>query len=322
MSDESVQISQRDVLILLYESLGGEQWNKQDNWGTNAPLTEWFGIREVDDDGNVLKIQLDDNNLSGSLPEQIGCLKNLKRLCMSRNKLVGSIPVSIAMLTSLEEIRLSNNFLEGEISSTLLHKLIDMRANGKSVMLFNNLGFTFPTEIENIKKIRKIDLSFCSMRGKIPDALGDIETLDELRLNENALEGSIPTSVVALICRMRLQKKRVELHDNNYGLALPEDIGDLDTEIEVLDLSDCSLSGRIPKSIGKLKQLVTVNLEKNKLEGTIPSTIGNIVALKRLKLLSNELDGPIPQSLSRCSNLQVLQLDEDMNSKPFECTCF
>ena len=50
---------------------------------------------------NVTEIQLDGNDLTGSIPESIGQLKALKLLSLSANHLNGSIPESIGQLTGL-----------------------------------------------------------------------------------------------------------------------------------------------------------------------------------------------------------------------------
>ncbi|XBH61802.1 hypothetical protein VPH35_116186 [Triticum aestivum] len=55
------------------------------------------------------------NNLSGSIPKDIGNLKLLESLDLSWNKLSGPIPPSMSNLKFLSSLNLSNNRLSGEI---------------------------------------------------------------------------------------------------------------------------------------------------------------------------------------------------------------
>lgn len=73
----------RDALIALYESTDGKAWKKNDNWGSTAPLSEWFGL-EVDDKERVVKIDLTDNNLRGTYlacPTETCCPLVMLRPC-------------------------------------------------------------------------------------------------------------------------------------------------------------------------------------------------------------------------------------------------
>ena len=62
-------------------------------------------------------------------------------------------------------------------------------------------------------------------------------------------------------------------------------------------LYDDTLSGMIPKNIGNLIQLDTLNLAFNKLSGEIPLGFGNLTNLNWLYLYLNQLSGIIPDSI-------------------------
>lgn len=57
--------SDREVLMLLYESTGGANWKNHKNWGTNVDVKQWHGVEKVSGDGRVEKLVLVDNNLRG-----------------------------------------------------------------------------------------------------------------------------------------------------------------------------------------------------------------------------------------------------------------
>ena len=65
------------------------------------------------------KLYLHQNQLSGSIPEQIFSLSNLTSLYINHNNLVGTIPENINELESIERLRLQNNNLSGLIPETI-----------------------------------------------------------------------------------------------------------------------------------------------------------------------------------------------------------
>ena len=118
-------IPERRVLEFIYEAAGGDDWTRNDNWGTNADVGTWYGV-EVDGEGSVVAISLPDNNLKGEIAAQLGALEFLERLNLEGNALSGELPVSIAA-QPLTELRLSGNSgLTAEIGGQIRRGLSDL----------------------------------------------------------------------------------------------------------------------------------------------------------------------------------------------------
>ncbi|PRQ30201.1 putative non-specific serine/threonine protein kinase [Rosa chinensis] len=83
------------------------------------------------------------------------------------------------------------------------------------------------------------------------------------------------------------------------------------TLLTIIDFSSNSLAGEIPKEIGSLVQLGTLNLSMNQLSGNIPSNIGNLKLLESLDLCQNQLSGKIPQSIYSLTFLSHLNLSHN-----------
>ena len=64
---------------------------------------------------NTTVLNLGGNELTGSIPSEIGNLTNLTYLNLTTNQLTGSIPSEIGNLTNLTSLNLSNNQLIGSI---------------------------------------------------------------------------------------------------------------------------------------------------------------------------------------------------------------
>ena len=80
-----------DGLKALYDATNGDNWHRNDNWLTDAPLSEWYGVT-IDFDGRVSELNLNHNGLNGELPSALGNLTNLKALNLRVNRITGRIP--------------------------------------------------------------------------------------------------------------------------------------------------------------------------------------------------------------------------------------
>ena len=67
----------RTALAALYNATNGSSWQDDTNWLSNRPLGEWHGV-STDADGRVADLRLDGNQLSGSIPSELGNLANLE----------------------------------------------------------------------------------------------------------------------------------------------------------------------------------------------------------------------------------------------------
>ena len=108
----------RASLVALYNATGGANWTNNTNWLTTAPIGQWHGVT-TDGNGRVTNLDLNDNQLSGTIPTQLGNLANLEELLLTRNQLTGTIPAELGSLANLEWLRLNNNQLTGEIPAEL-----------------------------------------------------------------------------------------------------------------------------------------------------------------------------------------------------------
>ncbi|GKT26705.1 hypothetical protein ADUPG1_013448 [Aduncisulcus paluster] len=70
-------------LELLYEETNGDEWTHNDGWLSDDDYCEWYGV--TCEDGVLRHLLLQDNNLVGTVPEEIGCLTELKTLYLSHN---------------------------------------------------------------------------------------------------------------------------------------------------------------------------------------------------------------------------------------------
>ena len=114
----------REALVALYNAADGENWNRSDNWLSDAPLGEWEGVT-TNDDGRVTKLLFIGNNIGGELPAELGSLSNLTHLLLGGGGLSGELPAELGSLSNLRTLELAGNYqLSGCVPSSLEDRLV------------------------------------------------------------------------------------------------------------------------------------------------------------------------------------------------------
>ena len=284
----------RAALIALYNATGGPNWEGNNNWLSDVPISEWSGVT-TGDNGRVTGLNLGGNQLSGEIPPELGNLANLKLLYLNANQLSGEIPPELGNLANLELLYLAENQLSGEIPPEL-----DNLANLKWLRLEGNqLSGGIPPELDNLANLELLYLAENQLSGEIPPELGNLANLIELYLAGNQLSGEIPPELGNLA-----NLKSLVLSRNQLSGEIPPDLANLDR----LHLSWNQLTGEIPPELDNLANLKWLGLEGNQLSGEIPPELGNLANLEGLHLEGNQLSGEIPPELGNLANLIELFL--------------
>ena len=307
VSGAAVQVANDDraALLTLYNATGGPNWANNQNWASDEPLDQWYGVT-TDGAGRVTELDLDGNHLSGEIPRELGDLSNLTRLFLDGNQLTGPIPPELGDLSNLTRLFLFGNRLSGEIPPELgdLSNLTRLFLDG------NQLTGPIPPELGDLSNLTHLFLFGNHLSGEIPRELGDLSNLTLLFLDDNRLTGPIPPELGDLSNLTRLF-----LFGNRLSGEIPRELGDL-SNLTLLFLDDNRLTGPIPPELGDLSNLTRLFLDDNQLTGPIPPELGNLSNLTRLFLDDNQLTGPIPPELGNLSNLTHLFLDDNQLTGP------
>ncbi len=252
-------LADREILETLFDATGGDDWTRRDEWMTDTPLGEWHGVT-TDDEGHVVELALEANNLRGRLPGELARLGALRLLNLAFNSLEGSIPRNWANAATLEVLRLDSNLLEGPIPSELgaLSRLTRLG------LFENRLTGTIPRELGSLSRLTQLDLLGNRLEGTIPRELGALSNLETLRISRNRLTGRIPPELGNL--------SRVEviwMDANRLEGEIPPELGNL-SSVRFLYLGYNNMSGSIPPEMGNLPSLTDLGLDGLGLTGTIP----------------------------------------------------
>ncbi|XP_077225787.1 uncharacterized protein LOC143858990 [Tasmannia lanceolata] len=112
---------------------------------------------------------------------------------------------------------------------------------------------------------------------------------------------------------------KLDLSNNTLFGTIPSTIGNL-TSLAKLHLHFNKLSGLIPREIGDLKNMVDLQMSNNLLNGSIPSTLVNLTNLLTLCLDRNWLFGPIPREIGNLKNMVDLRLYNNLLDGPIPST--
>lgn len=241
----TAQVLEQDSLALVafYNSTGGPNWDNNSNW-LSGPVSTWYGITVEGD--RVIEISLYQNNLNGTIPDDIGNFTKLKKFKVGHDEnLMGEIPETIGNLSELEMFVICDCSIVGTITNNICNC-----SSLKSLHLWeNNLTGPIPSEIGNLDSLKYLYLHDNQLSGTIPPELGHLTNLWELQLNDNQLIGTIP--------------EEITLYENMF----------------VFDLSNNQLSGELPEYFSNFffaNESNFINLSYNNFSGPVPDEWGDL----------------------------------------------
>lgn len=330
---QEAKLLTRFALATFYFATKGQAWNQREGWLSPQAECAWFTSSlspPCDDDDTFTALELDNNNVEGSIPTEIGLLTALTSISLrnpaeSRPFISGAIPAALGMLTSLESLRLSGNqfsgFLPFELGKLSLLRILDIGYN----ILEGGIPFTF----DGLVRLEHFDVQHNALTGALPEGfLTNAISLREVILDDNLFSSlSAKTGTLRSLRRLKaanndfaaFPSSLLELYDlehldlsgNGFDGAIPATIGSMHG-LQELRLSSNRLGGTLPSSLGSLLNLSEVlDLSSNRLTGTIPVEVSNLGQLRKLYLNSNQLGGSIPSELVRLNQITVLRLDDN-----------
>jgi hypothetical protein len=189
-------------------------------------------------------LHLEQNDMVGTIPSNIGKMKELIHLNLDGNSFSSTIPSSLSQLPDLIYLYLSGNYLTGTLPESLsqLHVTLQDLDVGD-----NDLSGTIPSSLGLLSKLNTFSLSFNYFTGLVPSALSGMSQLRILQLNGNYFSGSLHNLF-------------------SSEVSMPQ--------LQVFDASDNALTGNLPPFLfANLPQLGTVSLSLNCLSGSLPPQV-------------------------------------------------
>jgi hypothetical protein len=298
-------------------------WFDHKGWvNDGSDVCDWYGLT-CNLRGQVVKIELDTNGLTGSIPPELAYLKE-----------------------SLEYIDFFSNIVhnKGDEGNSFLGELTNLK-----YLYYGQTSFQYdgiPTEIGLLTNLKEYDFSYTLYFGKLDGSIFEnLSNLNYLVMTGNSFNSTLPEQIIKLpeleylyagnsflegdlnfVSRM---PKIYELWlDQNSGIrgSIPSSISDA-TALASLSATGCSLTGSLPSEISKMSDLIQLWFYDNQLTGTIPAEYGQLNKLKILGLQKNEITGTMPDEICQTrrpfGRLEVLETDCDdkVECSDICCTC-
>ncbi|KAJ9670384.1 hypothetical protein PVL29_026739 [Vitis rotundifolia] len=147
-----------------------------------------------------------------------------------------------------------------------------------------------------------IDLSGFGVSGGFPSGFCRIQTLQNLSLADNDLNGTLTSELVSPCFHLHY----LNLSSNEFAGELPEFVPEFGSLL-ILDLSSNNFSGEIPASFGRFPALKVLRLCQNLLDGSIPSFLTNLTELTRLEIAYNPFKpSRLPSNIGNLTKLENL----------------
>ncbi|KAK7845924.1 receptor-like protein 6, partial [Quercus suber] len=246
-------------------------------------------------------LDLSSNDFTSRIPFWVFNLTKLVYLDFSLNKLSGAISSSLSQLENLEYLDLFSNNLSGTVELDMLLRpknltalcvslnklsLLPPKNSNATIQKFMILGLascnlsSFPNFLQNQDRLGSLDLAFNNIHGQIPQWFWKTSTqsLIFLDLSHNFLTGSSQTPVDLPWSSLEF----LDISSNKlqgslpipqspiffYSISKNELTGEISPLIcnliflEVLDLSENNLNGKIPKSeMAKTEDMGTLEIK-------------------------------------------------------------
>merc|ERR1711971_1277577 len=173
-----------------------------DNFGTDINLenggTEcsWNYVNCDVETDIITSLIFFNEDISGTIPKDIGLLDKLEWFDSPDTSLTGTIPLELFNITSLRGFTVPGNNLDGTISKEIgaLKNLTNLNLSG------NQFSGDIPTTIGDLENLETLDLSGNNFTGTVPAELVQLKSLKRLDLRGNTnLSGDVPFELCQVV---------------------------------------------------------------------------------------------------------------------------
>ena len=305
---------------------------KTKSWSKDGDCCSWDGITCDEMTGHVIGLDLSSSWLLGTLHPNstLFLLHHLRKLNLACNDFNGTkISFNFGQFTKLTHLNLSFSYFSGIVPSQIsrLSKLValdlssDIPRTKFEQHTFNNLAKNLtelryllldnvqmfsvvPSSLLNLSSASLISLSLgnCFLRGEFPIDIFHFPFLRQLTLSDNGLlTGNLPTSNWSSPLRI------LDLSITKFSGKIPDTIGNL-RDLKFLDLYVCYFDGLIPNSFWNLTEITYLAFEANFFSGQVPASLSNLKQLTVLNLEDNQFSGEFPDVFGNLSKLTRISL--------------
>lgn len=203
-------LTQRYVMAVFYYAMNGDDWKEcsqnssscldnavfkqqRNNFLSGTRECSWGGL-ECNKKQCIIAIMKQNQQMTGSIPSELGHLTCLKILDMDDNSIQGTIPDMFTNLTNLRTIDIDTNELSGTLPPSLyqLQNLV--------VLDINDNQFMGPlSETHNLKSLEFFQMDNNNFNSTFPQSFGQLKNLHVFTATGVDMVGTMPEEICALL---------------------------------------------------------------------------------------------------------------------------
>ncbi|KAF7120570.1 hypothetical protein RHSIM_Rhsim13G0070700 [Rhododendron simsii] len=326
-----INLNYNDLVGKIPEGLSSLSTNKLKGFnvyvnGLTGNIPRWLG-----NVSSLLDLFMGRNYFQGTIPSELGRLRNLEILSVDVNNLSGEVPPSIYNISSLLLLNLGSNRFYGKIPQVIgftLPNLLGLYVGG------NQFTGHLPISLSNASRLQQMDFGSCNFTGTMPTNLGSLKGLEKFSVGKNQLETDEAEGFSFLTSLTNCSNLQIlEIGINRFKGALPASLANFSTSLQWLGVGGNQISGSIPEGVENLIGLTTLAIFMNSITGEIPESIGKLERLEVLSLFDNKISGAVPETIGNITKLRQLVMEiadpsllselpsvnENINGKIKEC---
>lgn len=233
----------------------------------------------------------------GSIPPE-----DIRYLSLSRNVIRELPPASFQAFHNLIYLDLSGNSLIG-ISADIF---MGLETTLRELKLGQNKITSVGSVPISIRSLQKLDLSENTIVDIPRNAFSGIENLIVLNISNNNHLGTIPSTLVQPLTKLRV------LDLTNTGLkVIPVDLLSASFDLEILILKHNSLQEIQDGTFANMKNITTIDLSYNNIMSIRPSSFVNVMNIRKLILKGNQLNAFKGEMFNTGTSLEELDISDN-----------
>lgn len=308
--DTNDKVSERELLIEFYKATGGDNWINNENWCSDKPIEEWYGIGLRGK--NVGIINLDNNNLTGTA--DLRKFKDLMSVSCTGNSLTS---INVSGLEILEFLYCNNNKLTSlNVSGAKQLEIIHCQYNQLTNIQLTDLPELFQFVCYN-NKISQLNVAELTNLASLSCGYNQLTSIDISQLKDLQGLDCIGNQLTSLNISNLSKFRSLRCISNNISNLNLTNLPNLEhiecdnnllTNIDLshfteLKIVDCNSNQLTNLNVANLNKLEELDCHNNQLTNLSTSGLTN---LKKLHCHNNLL---INIGTSSLSNLEELHCD-------------
>lgn len=206
----------------------------------------------------LTKLHLGWNLLTGTIPTEVG-ISQWDGVLLNQNQLSGSLPNALFGATNLQFFILEGNQQVGALRILRAYSQFSLvTISFFSYMIFSQIRGTVPPEISQLSSLAYINIGGTGISGSIPTEVGLLSTLVELRLANTDVGGTIPEELYESLSNLQV----LDLSGSQLSGTISTSVG-LWSGLIQLSIASNNFSGALPEEIGSLTNLRIITLNGN-----------------------------------------------------------